>query len=385
MRLYPNAMRLTKIIAHGFLIGIANIIPGMSGGTLALVLGIYERLIAALRNIRLSTLKKVIQVFTLKKGAFADALSALHRADVGFLALLGVGAVAAVLLTSKLIVYLLNAHHDATYGFFSGLILTSIAIPARMLRGFGGKELLVLLIAVALIIGISLGTGSQTSEKTGIATEKVEIVNDDFELRRRTPMSRESEPNAMRLTENPNAMRLIKMFACGALAISAMILPGISGSFLMLAFGVYFPLLTAINGVMGGVSAFLSTAAAIPARGAHATQLPNSTLWGDFLTLAVFALGCLFGLVAFTRLLNYLLERYRNLTIAFLIGLMVGSLYGLWPFRDFAMVDGERVDTAHILPQLDANLFITLVLFLGGCGVVRCFSHFSVNRMRSHR
>ena len=348
-------------IVNGFLIGIANIIPGMSGGTLALVLGIYERLIAALRNIRLSTVKKVIRVFTLKKGAFADALSALHRADVGFLALLGVGAVAAVLLTSKLIVYLLNAHHDATYGFFSGLILTSIAIPARMLRGFGGKELLVLLIAVALIIGISLATGSQT--------ENQEMDNVHFGLRKETSSAFFISSNAMRTTE-----KLTKMFACGALAISAMILPGISGSFLMLAFGVYFPLLTAINGVMGGVSEFLST-----------QQLPNSALWGDLLTLAVFALGCLFGLVAFTRLLNYLLERYRNLTIAFLIGLMVGSLYGLWPFRDFAMVDGERVDTAHILPQLDANLFITLALFLGGCGVVRCFSHFSVNRMRTDR
>ena len=376
----PNAMRTTKKrltenlrhIVNGFLIGIANIIPGMSGGTLALVLGIYERLIAALRNIRLSTLKKVIRVFTLKKGAFADALSALHRADVGFLALLGVGAVTAVLLTSKLIVYLLNAHHDATYGFFSGLILTSIAIPARMLRGFGRKELLVLLIAVSLIIAITLATGSQT--------ENQEMDNVHFGLRKETSSAFFISSNAMRTTE-----KLTKMFACGALAISAMMLPGISGSFLMLAFGVYFPLLTAINGVMGGVSAFLSSAAAIPARGAHATQLPNSALWGDFLTLAVFALGCLFGLVAFTRLLNYLLERYRNLTIAFLIGLMVGSLYGLWPFRDFAMVDGERVDTAHILPQLDANLFITLALFLGGCGVVHCFSHFSVNRMRSHR
>ena len=350
----PNAMRTTKKrltenlrhIVNGFLIGIANIIPGMSGGTLALVLGIYERLIAALRNIRLSTVKKVIRVFTLKKGAFADALSALHRADVGFLSLLGVGAVAAIFLTSKLIVYLLNVHHDATYGFFSGLILTSIAIPARMLRGFGGKELLVLLTAVALIIGISLGTGGEA----GVATE---------------------EPAAAMETETrfTSFFELGVMFGCGALAISAMMLPGISGSFLMLAFGVYFPLLTAINGVMGGVSAFLST-----------QQPPNSALWGDLLTLAVFALGCLFGLVAFTRLLNYLLERYRNLTIAFLIGLMVGSLYGLWPFRDFAIVDGERVDTAHILPQLDVNLFITLVLFLGGCGVV-----FSVNRMRSHR
>ncbi len=337
-------------LVNGFLIGVANIIPGMSGGTLALVLGIYERLIAALQNIRLTTVKKVLRVLSFKKSACADALAELRRADVGFLAFLGVGAVAAVLLTSKLIVYLLNVHHDATYGFFSGLILISIAIPARMLKGFGGKELVVLLMAVVLIVGISLGTGGETA-----ATESVVIDNVDDGLRREVSLHQQPLSNALRTT---------KMFGCGALAISAMILPGISGSFLMLAFGVYFPLLTAINGVMTGASEILAT-----------RQMPNSAMWEDLLTLAAFALGCLFGLVAFTRLLNYLLHRYRNLTVAFLIGLMVGSLYGLWPFREFVMVDGERVDTAHILPQLDANLFITLMLFLGGCGVILCFSY----------
>ena len=159
-------MNLLRHTVNGFLIGVANIIPGMSGGTLALVLGIYERLIAALRNIGLPTVKTGLRALTFKKRAFEEALAELRRVDAGFLALLGIGAIAAVLLTSKLIVYLLNHHHDATYGFFCGLILTSILIPARMLDRFGGKELLVLLIAVALIIGISIGTGSQ--ENVGI-------------------------------------------------------------------------------------------------------------------------------------------------------------------------------------------------------------------------
>ena len=140
-----------------------------------------------------------------------------------------------------------------------------------------------------------------------------------------------------------------------------MILPGISGSFLMLALGVYFPLLTAINTLIEGVPGLLKGA------------LTESML-GSLLILGFAALGCLFGLLAFTRLLNYLLERYRNLTIAFLIGLMVGSLYGLWPFREFSMVNGERIDTAHILPQLDVNLFITLGAFLIGGGVIILFT-----------
>ena len=336
-------MNILRHTVNGFLIGVANIIPGMSGGTLALVLGIYERLIAALRHIGLPTVKTGLRALTFKKRAFKAALAELRRVDAGFLALLGIGAIAAVLLTSKLIVYLLNHHHDATYGFFCGLILTSILIPARMLDRFGGKELLVLLIAVALIIGISIGTGSQ---------ENVGIDNPANVARGTVPR------DAL-----PSLKSLGAMLTCGALAISAMILPGISGSFLMLAFGVYFPLLNAIDGVTAGASALVAT-----------RQMPNAAVWGDVLTLAAFALGCLFGVVAFTRLLNYLLHRYRNLTIAFLIGLMVGSLYGLWPFRAFTIVDGERVDTAHILPQFDANLLITLVLFLVGSGVILGFS-----------
>ena len=338
-------MNLLRHTVNGFLIGVANIIPGMSGGTLALVLGIYERLIAALRNIGLPTVKTGLRALTFKKRAFKEALAELRRVDAGFLALLGIGAIAAVLLTSKLIVYLLNHHHDATYGFFCGLILTSILIPARMLDRFGGKELLVLLIAVALIIGISIGTGSQ---------ENIDIDIDNPANVARGPVPHDALPSLK---------SLCAMLTCGALAISAMILPGISGSFLMLAFGVYFPLLNAIDGVTAGASALVAT-----------RQMPNAAVWGDVLTLAAFAVGCLFGLIAFTRLLNYLLHRYRNLTIAFLIGLMVGSLYGLWPFRAFTIVDSERVDTAHILPQFDANLLITLALFLVGSSVILGFS-----------
>ena len=336
-----NALRL---FANGFLIGIANIIPGMSGGTLALVLGIYERLIAALRNIGLSTVKSVLGVVSFRKGAFAAAKAELRRIDFNFLALLGLGAITAVLLTSSLIVYLLNYQHDATYGFFSGLILTSILIPARMLKRCGGKEVLVMLIAVALILSLTVGMGEKQLVKADRNGEQglSDSVQDDG-------------------NRHPSLLELGLFFGCGALAISAMILPGISGSFLMLAFGVYFPLLTAIQSLMENIPTLVS-------------GLPREPLLGNLLILSCFAVGCLFGLVAFTRLLNYLLARYRNLTIAFLIGLMGGSLYGLWPFRAYQMVEGERIDIAHILPQLDMNLFITVCVFLVGCGVIFGFS-----------
>ena len=337
-----------RLFINGFLIGIANIIPGMSGGTLALVLGIYERLIGALRRIGISTAKKLLRAATLRKNALGEAQGELRRIDFGFLALLGSGAIAAVLLTSKLIVYLLNHHHDATYGFFSGLILISILIPVRMLKGFGWKELLVLLIAVALILSLSVSTGEKQLDR--VAYKSGTETTTDSEV-------------SERVSEMPTSWELVLFFGSGALAISAMILPGISGSFLMLALGVYFPLLTAINTILEGIPAVL-----------NGTLERTGEVTSPLLIIGFTAVGCLFGLLAFTRLLNYLLERYRNLTITFLIGLMVGSLYGLWPFREFALVDGERIDTAHILPHLDMNLLLTTAAFLVGCGVIYLFT-----------
>ena len=347
-----NALRL---FVNGFLIGIANIIPGMSGGTLALVLGIYERLITALRNIGTSTVKRLLSIFTLRKKALSDFRDELRRIDFNFLMILGIGAVVAVLLVSQLMLYLRNEHHDPTYGFFCGLILTSILIPVRMLEGFGWKEFLSSLIAVVLILSISV---------LGIAKEQKQL-----EIEQQLgSIEVQSAPSAVSKTVeteeglgvSPESLGVF--FVCGVLTISAMILPGISGSFLLLIFGIYFPLITAINNFKKGVVSFLLTREAI---------LP---FLGNFLILIFFALGCLFGLLAFTRLLNFLLKRYRNATIAFLIGLMVGSLYGLWPFREFAMVDGERMDLALILPQLDMNLLITVCVFMVGCGIILGFA-----------
>ena len=316
-----NALRL---FVNGFLIGIANIIPGMSGGTLALVLGIYERLITALRNIGASTVKRLLSIFTFRKTAFSDFRDELRRIDFSFLMILGIGAVAAVLVSTRLIDYLLKFHHDATYGFFFGLVLTSILVPFRMLKGFSWRELFVLLAAVVLIVFIE--------ELKKSAVDASSFSGEGLEV---------------------SIGALAIFFGCGALAISAMILPGVSGSFLLLAFGVYFPLVTAIKKFMDDVPRLLKGDISPP-------------ILSNLLILTFFALGCLFGLLAFTRLLNFLLARYRNLTITFLIGLMVGSLYSLWPFRE--------EDLAHSLPEFNMNLLITVCVFLVGCGIILGFS-----------
>lgn len=325
-------MNTIRLFVNGFLIGIANIIPGMSGGTLALVLGIYERLITSLRNIGLETVKRLFGLFTFRKRAIADLKSELIRIDFGFLMILGIGVAAAVLVLTELIEDLYKLHHDPTYGFFFGLVLTSILIPLRMLKGFSWRELIFLLVAATFIVLI------EEVKKHGA--------------------------EAALVSENGVSLSIgtfVTFFVCGAIAISAMILPGVSGSFLLLAFGFYFPLVTTINNFKEGVSSLLSGELIQP-------------FLGNLLILFIFALGCLFGLLVFTRLLKFLLDRYRNLTISFLIGLMFGSLYGLWPFRDYLKVGDERYYTAHLLPQVDMNFLITVCVFLVGCAVIFGFS-----------
>lgn len=327
-------MDTLRHIINGFLIGIANIIPGMSGGTLALVLGIYERLINALRNIGISTAKSAIRLLSLRQEAYSSFQDELRNIDFKFLFLLCVGAFASVVLSSKIIVYLLSSHHDVTYGFFFGLVFTSILIPVRMLNGFRWKEFLVLLFAIGLIVSIE--------ELKKNAANSAIASGDEFETSLAT---------------------YGLFFICGALAISAMILPGISGSFLMLAFGVYFPLVTAIKDTIDGFFSILKGGTIQP-------------ILDNILLLSIFAIGCLSGLLLFTRLLNLLLKRYRNLTTAFLIGLMVGSLYGLWPFRASLTVGDKHYDTTHLLPELNMNLLITLSVFLVGCVIILWFSRF---------
>lgn len=317
-------------ILRGVAIGVANIIPGVSGGTMALLLGIYERLITAVHNVGPRTLTAIFR----GKRAF---IYEMRRVDALFLTTIAVGALAAVVAIAKVMVVALDRYHDPTYGFFFGLVLLSVVVPYRMIRKKTAATWIAGLLAIVAVVGLTLAmSGEQrvasARKKAAIKAAKVRAKHVSAEQRRDlTP----------RVSQQPAQLALF--FGAGAIAISAMILPGISGSFILLLMGVYFDVLMAVN----------------------ARQLP---------VLGVFAAGCLLGLLVFTRLINYMLERYHDVTVGFLAGLVVGSLYAIWPFKSFEVVAGQRVDMDNVLPaSFGENELVTLAAVGAGVAVVAAF------------
>lgn len=246
-------------LLRGFLMGAADIVPGVSGGTIALVLGIYERLVHAISTA-------------------ASALGSLVRGDlretgrrlaavpwVWVIALLaGIGA--AIVVLSGPLERLLTDHPEAMAGLFFGLILGAVIVTWRLVKRPSPRLAVVALVA-AVAFGLFLGL-QDTSQATG--TEAV------------------TRPAWV-------------FFLAGAVAICAMILPGISGSFILVLLGMYTEVLGAVNDRQIGV-------------------------------LLVFVLGAGLGLAAFSSVLTWLLDRHHDLVLAALIGLMLGSLRLLWPW-----------------------------------------------------
>lgn len=294
--------------------GAAEVIPGVSGGTMALILGIYPRLIAAVKSFGVDALKDL----------GGRRWSKLQR-DLGWrlLLLVGIGQALGIVVCLKGIKLpeLLVRPDSATvtYGLFFGLVAGSAVILARDLiqDGLRGTWILAFLVGVGLALGLSLGVKGATP---------------------RTPWF---------------------TFLCGAVAICAMILPGVSGSFLLL-------LLRQYERILGGVSDLLH-----PADGSWSAR------WEALVQIVgPFGLGCVTGIVLFSRLLHWLLERYERATLAFMTGLLVGSLWLLWPFqqRTFVEVRGKQVfegSTGHELPSLDGVGFGALAMVvLGAVGIV---------------
>jgi len=258
---------LLKAISNllkGAVLGIAMVIPGLSGGTMALGLGIYERLIRALRRFSLSTVRETAKLLVGKeRKARTAALWAGH--DMSFLLVLLIGALASIFACSHLIKDLIDNHPNPTYGFFFGLVGASIIFPLRLMERKSLVELCCALIAIALTICTATMGPEQASGDVGVS----------------------------------HSLSSYGRFAiCGVAASSAMLLPGVSGSFLLLLLGIYHEVLIIIDN------------------------------W-DYLLLGIFTAGCVAGLALFARLINFLLERYHSPTMAFLGGLMAGSLWNL--------------------------------------------------------
>lgn len=261
------------IFLKGAAMGAADVVPGVSGGTIAFISGIYDRLLAA---IAACTLGKVIWLF---KGRFRETWQAI---DGAFLFTLLAGILTSIASLARLISYLLDNHPELIWSFFFGLILVSIFLIVRQIRRW--RPLTVGAFALGAVFAYLITVAAP-----------------------------------LQLSPTP-----LMIFVAGAIAICAMILPGISGSFILLLLGLYPAVLGAVKDV-------------------------NLSLLG------LFALGCVTGLLSFSRLLYWLLQHARNITLAFLTGLLVGSLNMVWPWKE---VLSWRIDSEGAqVPLLQNNVW----------------------------
>jgi putative membrane protein len=235
------------IFVRGILMGMADIVPGVSGGTIALITGIYERLIFAIKGINLRFL-----AYLLRKDV-ENAKKHLFSMDLGFLITLGLGIMAAFMVLSRVIGYLMQFYPANTYAFFFGLILASAGFVYRQVSGINHRTVISAAFGFALAFAF-VGAGTLQTVHT-----------------------------------------LPVIFASGVVAVCAMILPGISGAFILFFLGQYEYMLGALHGL-------------------------------DLLVVLVFMVGALTGLFSMARLLGYLLHNHKPVTMAFLVGLMLGAL-----------------------------------------------------------
>lgn len=247
-------------VVRGFAMGAADIVPGVSGGTIALVFGIYERLIASVKA-------GSSALGSLLRGNIEETRRWLGNVDWLFILPLGVGILSAILILAHLLEDLLIEEPVLTAAAFVGLVAGSVVIAWRLLRRPTPRHIGIVA-AVAVVVFVALGFSGGTTEET---------------------VGQIADP------------ALWAFFGAGAIAICAMILPGVSGSFLLVVMGMYGPVIAALTD-------------------------------RDVATLAVFGLGAIVGLALFSQVLHRALERHHDVMLAALIGLMAGSLRVLWPW-----------------------------------------------------
>ncbi len=279
------------LLAKGVLIGLSDSVPGVSGGTIALLTGVYSRLLAAISSADLKALRLLLR----------GELGRLWlRIDGAFLLFLALGMLAGLLLSANTVLYALETHPIPLAGFFMGLVIGTVVLLRRQfqLRGLFGP---MLFIAGALLVASLLWL----------------------------------EPGRT-VTSNGG------LFIAGAIAICGMLLPGLSGAFLLILLGAYERMLQALVAVEIG-------------------------------PIAVFALGCALGLAVFSRFLTWLLRRHAQATSTFIGGLLMGSLLVIWPWRvtehaqpllpwDYAKLTGAEPQLAWASLALAAGFLLVLAV-----------------------
>ena len=342
------------LLARGLAMGAADIIPGVSGGTIALVTGIYERFIGALGSLSPAFMVPLL------RGRVGEAVRELRRLHLAVLIPLFVGILTAVVLMSRLITGLLHDRPGAMYAFFFGLILASAWAPfSRMKRRSAVHGVAALIAAFAAwgIVGLQpsgldvvASPSASPSATTWFYPGKIRSADDLRHLLAAAPspelvvfdpkgllaesalpggVTRLADEAALAdwaenvehvgLLETPRAP-LWWIFCCGAISISAMILPGLSGSFLMLLLGQYHAVLSTIGRMVDHAKGFLG------ADPDALVRLSGRTFLDDAVFLGVFGCGVVLGLGVFSRVVALLFRRAHDVTMAALTGLMIGAL-----------------------------------------------------------
>ena len=248
------------VFFKGMAMGAADVVPGVSGGTIAFITGIYERLLNAIKSINITAIRLLF-----KEGIGA----AWKHIDGTFLLALFIGILTSMFSLAKGLKWCMDFYPQLLWAFFFGLIIASAIYVIKQVSNWGISSI------ISLVIG-------------GIIAYTITITSP---------------------TEAPNEYWMV--FLAGSIAICAMILPGISGSFILLLMGMYRHVLTA------------------------ATEK-------DFLYLFIFMLGCITGLLLFSHVLSWTFKNFKNVTLALLSGFMIGSLNKVWPWQNIAKT---RIDS----------------------------------------
>ena len=254
------------ITFKGIAMGAADVVPGVSGGTIAFISGIYEELIESIDKISLD----VFKVF--KKEGFKTAWKSING---NFLLALFSGIAISILSLAKLIKWLLHNEPVLLWSFFFGLVLASILYIAKQINGWSVKLIVAIIITSILSYYITL-----------------------------------AEPFA-----SPDSP--FYLLFCGFIAIIAMILPGVSGAFILLILGAYQTAIDTINNLVEGLTT------------------GNMSLFKEaFINFILLAVGAIIGIKVFSKALNWMFKHHKNLTLAILTGFMIGSLNKIWPWKE---------------------------------------------------
>ncbi len=296
-----SPLEIALLALRGFAMGASDVVPGVSGGTMAIILGIYEELIDSIRSVASYDFIRAVLNLRIRE--------AFERINGTFLVAVGGGILLAVLTLARALEWLLESHPVLLWSFFFGLVVASILVVGRRIERWAvglGIVMIAAAVGVYWLVGL---VPAQTPETWWF------------------------------------------VFLSGTLAICAMILPGISGAFILVLLGKYEYILAAVNSM-------------------------------DILTISLVMAGAVLGLLTFAQLIGWLFKRYHDGTVALLVGLMIGSLRKLWPWKvDLAFVldsHGRQLPVyqRNILPDLisggsiNPEVIFAVVLALLGLGLV---------------